>query len=138
MNGMGMGTIIYFVVILGLMYFLIIRPQRKRQKEHTDMMAGMAVGDEAVTIGGLHGVIDEIDEAKNTVTLNCEGIYLEFDRRAIARTQKADPSGSKAVNDAVSDAAEEQAHETETTDKSVETEQEEVELYTDDEDINRQ
>lgn len=104
-------TILYFVVIFGLMYFLLIRPQRKQQKKQQDMLASMGKGDIAVTIGGLHGVIDEIDDVNNTITLNCEGIYLEFDRRAIARTQKADPAMTEAANDVISDAAERQAEE---------------------------
>jgi preprotein translocase subunit YajC len=105
-----MGTVLYIIVLVGLMYFMLIRPQQKRQKATQDMMAGMAVGDTAVTIGGLHGVIAEIDEVKNTITLNCEGVFLIFDRRAIARTDKADPMDTAAVNDIMSDAAEEQAH----------------------------
>ncbi|RPA63619.1 preprotein translocase subunit YajC [Aerococcus agrisoli] len=105
-----MGTVLYIIVLVGLMYFMLIRPQQKRQKATQDMMASMAVGDTAVTIGGLHGVIAEIDEVKNTITLNCEGVFLIFDRRAIARTSKADPMDTAAVNDIISDAAEEQAH----------------------------
>ena len=102
-----MGTVLYIVVLVALMYFMLIRPQQKRQKETQQMMAAMAVGDSAVTIGGLHGVIAEIDETKNTITLDCEGVYLVFDRRAIARTQKADPMNTEMANDIMSDAAEE-------------------------------
>lgn len=108
-----MGTVLYIVVLVALMYFMLIRPQQKRQKETQQMMSAMAVGDSAVTIGGLHGVIAEIDEVKNTITLDCEGIYLVFDRRAIARTQKADPMNTEEANDIVSDAAEEEARENE-------------------------
>ncbi len=108
-----MGTVLYIVVLVALMYFMLIRPQQKRQKETQQMMAAMAIGDSAVTIGGLHGVIAEIDEVKNTITLDCEGIYLVFDRRAIARTQKADPMNTEEANDIVSDAAEEEARENE-------------------------
>ncbi|MGV3004423.1 preprotein translocase subunit YajC [Aerococcus urinaeequi] len=106
-----MGTVLYIVVLVALMYFMLIRPQQKRQKETQQMMAAMAVGDSAVTIGGLHGVIAEIDETKNTITLDCEGVYLVFDRRAIARTQKADPMNTEMANDIMSDAAEEEARE---------------------------
>lgn len=104
-------TILYFVFIFGLMYFLLIRPQQKRAKEQQEMMAAMKPGDKVVTIGGLHGIIDEIDEENNTITLNCEGIYLEFDRRAVARTETADPANTGAINDIMSDAAEAEAHE---------------------------
>lgn len=106
-----MGIVLYIVVLVALMYFMLIRPQQKRQKETQQMMAAMAVGDSAVTIGGLHGVIAEIDETKNTITLDCEGVYLVFDRRAIARTQKADPMNTEMANDIMSDAAEEEARE---------------------------
>ena len=91
----------------------MIRPQQKRAKEQQTMMASIKAGDEVVTIGGLHGVIDEIDEVKNTIILNCEGIFLEFDRRAIARTEKADPANTALINDTISDAAEAEARENE-------------------------
>ena len=106
-----MGTILYIVVLVALMYFMLIRPQQKRQKETQQMMAAMAVGDTAVTIGGLHGVIAVINEAKNTITLDCEGVYLVFDRRAIARTEKADPMNTGMANDVMSSAAEQEARE---------------------------
>ena len=106
-------TILYFVFIFGMMYLLLIRPQQKRAKEQQTMMASIKAGDEVVTIGGLHGVIDEIDEVKNTIILNCEGIFLEFDRRAIARTEKADPANTALINDTISDAAEAEARENE-------------------------
>lgn len=48
----------------------------------------MKVGDSVVTIGGLHGVISEINNNDKTVTLDCEGIYLVFDRSSI-RTVKS-------------------------------------------------
>ncbi|KAF3300732.1 preprotein translocase subunit YajC [Aerococcus urinaeequi] len=117
---MGIGTILYIVVLVALMYFMLIRPQQKRQKETQEMMAAMAVGDSAVTIGGLHGVIAEIDETKNTITLDCEGVYLVFDRRAIARTQKADPMNTEMANDIMSDAAEEEARENDVVIEDVE------------------
>lgn len=106
-----MSLLLYFIVVGGIMYFLMIRPQKKRQEKHKDMLSSMGVGDHAVTIGGLHGVIYEIDEVKNTITLDCEGVLLVFERLAIARTQKADPAGTEAANAAISNAAEAQAAE---------------------------
>ncbi|KAA9302481.1 preprotein translocase subunit YajC [Aerococcus sp. HMSC072A12] len=106
-----MSLLLYFIVFGGIMYFLMIRPQKKRQEKHRDMLSSMGVGDHAVTIGGLHGIIDEIDEVKNTITLDCEGVLLVFERSSIARTQKADPAGTAAANAAISNAAEAQANE---------------------------
>lgn len=82
-----MSIVLYVLVVGGVMYFFLIRPQKKRQQQHQEMLEEMQPGSEAITIGGLHGVISEIDDTKKTVTLDCEGVYLEFDRHAIARVQ---------------------------------------------------
>ena len=120
-GGIGLlGSLAPIILMFVIFYFLLIRPQQKRQKETKEMMAAMAVGDSAVTIGGLHGVIAEIDETKNTITLDCEGVYLVFDRRAIARTQKADPMNTEMANDIMSDAAEEEARENDVVIEDVE------------------
>ncbi|WP_062904303.1 preprotein translocase subunit YajC [Pediococcus damnosus] len=83
--GGGTGTIVFIILIFGLMYFMMIRPQKKQQQKHQDMMSKLQVGDKIVTIGRLHGVVDSIDEDAKTVTLDCDGIYLVFDRTAIMR-----------------------------------------------------
>lgn len=67
------------------MYFLLIRPQKKQQEQVKNMLDSLAEGDSIVTIGGLHGVVDEVNDTTKTVVLDCEGIYLTFDRRAVAR-----------------------------------------------------
>lgn len=67
------------------MYFLLIRPQKKQQEKVQDMLSGLGIGDSIVTIGGMHGVIDEINSDDKTVVLDCEGIYLTFERRSISK-----------------------------------------------------
>lgn len=67
------------------MYFVLVRPQQKQQKKTQAMLDSIAPGDSVITIGGLHGVVDEISTDKKNVVLDCEGIYLTFERRAIAR-----------------------------------------------------
>ena len=65
-------------------YLLIMsRTQKKQQQERQNLLDSMKAGDEVVTIGGLHGVVSEIDETNRTVVLDCEGIFLEYDRAAI-------------------------------------------------------
>src|SRR5699024_3526101 len=80
-----LSTVIMFGLMFGIMYFVLIRPQKKQQEKVQDMLSNLKVGDSIVTIGGLHGIIDEINDAKKTVVLDCEGIYLTFERRAVAR-----------------------------------------------------
>ncbi|OJF95775.1 preprotein translocase subunit YajC [Alkalibacterium sp. 20] len=85
------GAMLPFIVIMGLMYVLMIRPQQKKAKETQNMLSSLKKGDSIVTIGGLHGVVDEVVEINNTVVIDCEGIYLTFERRSIARiVTKAD------------------------------------------------
>ncbi len=79
------GAFLPFIAMFGIMYFLLIRPQKKQQEQVKDMLDSLAEGDSVVTIGGLHGIVDEVHETTKTVVLDCEGIYLTFDRRAIAR-----------------------------------------------------
>jgi preprotein translocase subunit YajC len=67
---------------LAIFYFLIIRPQQKRQKAVQQMQANLKKGDKVVTIGGLHGIIDSLDE--DTVVIRAgDGSRLTYDRAAI-------------------------------------------------------
>ncbi|MCF6515807.1 preprotein translocase subunit YajC [Lactobacillus sp. S2-2] len=82
------GSFIVIIVLFVLMYFLMIRPQRKQQQKHQETLKSLEKGDKVVTIGRLHGVVDEIDQTNRTVTLDCDGIYLVFDLNAIASSSK--------------------------------------------------
>ena len=63
--------IIFLVVIFALFYFVMIRPQRKRQKEHQTMMEGLQKGDRVITAGGIFGTIESISE--DSVVIKVEG-----------------------------------------------------------------
>lgn len=82
----------FYALLFGVMYFLMIRPQKKQAKKTQDMLSQMKPGDHVVTIGGLHGVIEEVHAADNTVTLDCEGVFLTFEKRAIARIKESAPT----------------------------------------------
>jgi preprotein translocase subunit YajC len=69
--GEGSSQIIMLVLILGVFYFFMIRPQMKKQKELKKFREGIAEGDKVVTIGGIHGKILEVNDTN--VLLNCEG-----------------------------------------------------------------
>lgn len=93
-----MDTIImigFYALLFGAMYFLMIRPQKKQAAKTQNMLNEMKPGDHVVTIGGLHGVIDEVNTSDNTIVLDCEGIFLTFERRAIARIKQSAPVTSE-------------------------------------------
>lgn len=76
-----------FIMILGIMYFLIIRPQQKRLKEHRDMIASIRRGDTVVTAGGLVGKVSKvIGEAELQVEL-AEGVRVRVVRSTIAEVR---------------------------------------------------
>lgn len=74
--------LVMFVALLAMWYFMS-RSQKKQQQERQNLLDSMKSGDEVVTIGGLHGVVSEIDNEKRTVVIDCDGIFLEYDRAAI-------------------------------------------------------
>ncbi|KAB7667307.1 preprotein translocase subunit YajC [Bacillus sp. B1-b2] len=75
-------SLLPFILMFVLFYFLLIRPQQKRQKSVRDMQSSLKKGDKVVTIGGLHATIDAIDEG--TIVLKSkDNTRLTFDRNAI-------------------------------------------------------
>ncbi len=61
-EGFDPSLIIFVVLILGLMYFVMIRPQRKRQQEHQHLIEELKRGDRVVTAGGIYGAIESISD----------------------------------------------------------------------------
>lgn len=93
--GGGLSLFLPLIVIGGMMFFMT-RSQKKQQQERQNTLDAMVVGDKVVTIGGLHGVIAEINKETSTVVLDCEGIFLEFNRTAISTVK---PSESAPVTE---------------------------------------
>jgi preprotein translocase subunit YajC len=71
------------IAIIGIFYFLIIRPQSKKQKETQKMIAALKKGDRVVTIGGIHGVIQTVRESTVIVKVD-ENTKLEFSRSSVS------------------------------------------------------
>lgn len=81
MDGM-LATLGPILLMFVLFYFLLIRPNQKRQKAVQQMQSNLQKGDKIVTIGGLHGLVDAIDEGK--VVIKCgDSTRLTYDRAAI-------------------------------------------------------
>ena len=71
------------IAIVAIFYFLILRPQNKKQKETQKMLGALKKGDRVVTIGGIHGVIQTVRESTVIVKVD-ESVKLEFNRAAIS------------------------------------------------------
>ena len=89
-QGGGLSMIIMMVVLFGLMYFMMIRPQMKRQKEHRTMVAALAKGDEVVSNGGLAGRVEEMGESFITIEI-APNVKVKLQRSAVAQVL---PKGS--------------------------------------------
>jgi len=74
---------IFIIVILVLMWFLLIRPQRRRQLESQRLVESLSVGKEVVTAGGLYGTITDLDEEDARVEI-ADGVEVRVAKRAIA------------------------------------------------------
>jgi len=78
----GLATLLPLIAMFVIFYFLLIRPQQKRQKQVRQMQSELKKGDSVVTIGGFHGVIHALDEC--TVVLQAgDGSKLTYDRSAL-------------------------------------------------------
>ena len=89
-SGMGMvGAIVWMVVLFGIMYFLMLRPQKKEQKRVQAMLADMAIGDTALTTSGFYGVIIDITDDDVIVEFgNNKNCRIPMQKSAIAQIEK--------------------------------------------------
>ncbi|MBO8169727.1 MAG: preprotein translocase subunit YajC [Thermoanaerobacteraceae bacterium] len=77
------GTIIYFGVFIAIIYFVMIRPQQKQQKQRQKMLSELKVNDKVVTVGGIHGKITKMDD--DTIVLRvADKVEMKFDKKAVA------------------------------------------------------
>ena len=90
--GMGLGvTIIWMVILFGIMYFLMIRPQKKEQKRLAAMLSAMEVGDSVVTTSGFYGVVIDMTEEDVIVEFgNNKNCRIPMRKQAIAEVEKAE------------------------------------------------
>ncbi|AND79961.1 MULTISPECIES: preprotein translocase subunit YajC [Streptococcus] len=98
---MGYSTIILLVLLLGMMWFMQ-RTQRRQAQERQNQLNAVQKGDEIVTIGGLYGIIDEIDTDKKQMVLDVDGVYLTFELSAL----KTVITKASAVTEETAEAAE--------------------------------
>ena len=83
----GMTTIIMIVVMIGVMYFLMIRPENKRKKEAEQMRNELKVGDEIITIGGICGKVVHIKDDKFVIETGADQVRMEFAKWALSTNE---------------------------------------------------
>ena len=89
-----------FILIIGIFYFLIIRPQNKRRKETEKMLSAVKKGDEIVTIGGIHGTVYRAVDKEPTVIVTVDdNVKLKFLRSAISSVVAQSKEEPKEIED---------------------------------------
>ena len=79
------GTVFMFGAIFMIFYFLLIRPQRKQQKQHEEMVKTLSRGDEVVTLGGIVGKIIHLTDDRVTIK-TADETRVEIERSKVGRT----------------------------------------------------
>jgi len=82
-GGSLMSTLLFPIILIGVMYFLMIRPQMKRAKEHRAMLEKLSRGDEVLTNGGVAGIVTEIGDNFISVEI-APGVQVRVQKGAIA------------------------------------------------------
>ncbi len=83
-----LGTIIYFIVLIGLMYLILFLPQRKREKKTREMLSSLQVGNDIITIGGITGRIINIKDDDITIESGVEKTKILIKRWAVKEVIK--------------------------------------------------
>jgi preprotein translocase subunit YajC len=78
-----LSTLLFPIVLIGVMYFLMIRPQMKRAKEHREMLGTLAKGDEVITNGGIAGTVSDIGDSFISVEI-APSVLVRVQKGAIA------------------------------------------------------
>ncbi|MFZ5948953.1 MAG: preprotein translocase subunit YajC [Stygiobacter sp.] len=87
-GGGGMiSTLIMFGAIFAIFYFMIIRPQQKRQKEHQKMLDSLQKGDKVIMTGGIHGTVAGIEDKTVLIDVG-NNVKIKFERSAITSIVK--------------------------------------------------
>ena len=90
-GGMDMlASMLPLVLIIGVFYFLMIRPENKRKKEAEQMRSNLSVGDRVTTIGGIVGTVVSIKEDKFVIETGADQVRIEFCKWALSTNETAD------------------------------------------------
>jgi preprotein translocase subunit YajC len=95
-------TLLMMLLLFGALYFLFIRPNKRRRQQVEEMQRSIGPGDEVLTIGGLYGVVSEIDDDRVVLEVS-PGVYNTYSRSSISRVVTAAASPDEPDDDAAVD-----------------------------------
>ncbi|WP_376696856.1 preprotein translocase subunit YajC [Wenzhouxiangella sp. EGI_FJ10305] len=79
-----LGSLLPLILIVVIFWFLLIRPQMKRNKQHRELVAGLSVGDEVVTAGGMLGKITEVGDSFVSMEVT-DGVVIKLQKHSVAQ-----------------------------------------------------
>jgi len=85
-----LAQLILLLAMLVLLWALLIRPQRARQRQQQEVLSAVEPGDEIITVGGLYGIVQEIDEEDDLIVEVADAVHVRIARRAVAGVVKPD------------------------------------------------
>ena len=80
----GLSSLIFLALLIGIFYFMLIRPQKKQAEHRRALIESVEMGDEVITIGGIHGTVRSIDEDDMELEI-APGTVVTFVKSAVAR-----------------------------------------------------
>lgn len=102
-----MATLILLAAMFVLLWVLLIRPQRRKQLDQQNLLSSIEPGDEVLTVGGIYGIVTDIDDEDDLIVEIAEGIQVRIARRAVGGVVKPDEEDEdveEGVEDDVEDA----------------------------------
>ncbi len=91
-----MATLILLAAMFVLLWVLLIRPQRQRQLKQQQLLSSIEPGDEVLTVGGLYGIVRDVDEEDDLIVEIAEGIQVRIARRAVGGVVKPEEEEEEA------------------------------------------
>lgn len=82
------GSLLMLVIIMVIFYFVLVRPQKKRAQEHSALLKSLAPGDEVVTIGGVYGFVNRVEDGEIFLEVS-EGTEIRLTKTAVSK--RVDP-----------------------------------------------
>jgi len=95
--GSGLFGILPFVFIFVIMYYVMLRPQMRRQKEQTRLVSALKTGDRVVTSSGIHGLISNVKETTVIVKV-ADNVKIEMEKTAVMNVVKTDVAKQEAMS----------------------------------------